>query len=68
MGGRNQRGSNGNLIYYNGWDDEGTRGSGHGIYAQGVAPDAKKILDNICSRASATESTATPRADTSTTS
>ena len=39
--------ANGNLIYYNGWDDEGTRGSGHGIYVQGVAPDAKKILDNI---------------------
>jgi hypothetical protein len=36
----------GNLIYYNGWEDTVTRGSGHGIYTQNDTP-IRLITDNI---------------------
>ena len=36
----------GNIIYYNGWDDLGTRGSGHGIYTQNLT-STKHFNDNV---------------------
>ncbi len=36
----------GNIVYYNGWDDLGTRGSGHGIYTQNLT-STKHFYDNI---------------------
>jgi hypothetical protein len=37
---------NGNLSYFNGWDDLPTRGSGHGIYTQNQT-GTKRFYDNI---------------------
>src|SRR5262249_17532162 len=36
----------GNLIYYNGYDNPGTRGHGHGIYVQNQT-GTKRIVDNM---------------------